>query len=138
MIVYTAGPYTAKDGVGSVNDNIARARDVAVQLWGAGYTVICPHMNTAHMELYTNLTSEQFVDKDLELVKASQAIVMLPYWEQSRGAVRELECARLFGLQVWFWPNVPGVQKSSAAWKDVKEFFKSVFEDGGIKEWLSL
>lgn len=136
MIVYTAGPYTAKDGVGSVNDNIARARDVAVQLWGAGYTVICPHMNTAHMELYTGMTSDQFVDKDLELVKASDTIVMLPYWEQSRGAVRELECARSMGKVVWYWPEVPGVQKSSAAWKEVKELFAHVLGDGEAARWL--
>jgi hypothetical protein len=118
VIVYTAGPYSHTSGVGSVNANIFRAREVAIQLWNAGYTVICPHMNTDHLELYTTLKNKDFVDRDLEIVERCDAIVMLPYWESSKGAVRELEHARSKGLKVWFWPEVPGVQKSSKAWDE--------------------
>lgn len=128
MIVYTAGPYSASAGVGSVNDNIARARAAAVQLWNAGYTVICPHMNTEHLELFTNLKNSEFVDRDLEIVERCDAVVMLPFWEQSRGAVRELEHAKSKGLQVWFWPEVPGVQKSVPVMEEIGAYLTRKYD----------
>lgn len=109
MLIYTAGPYSETAGVGTVEENIERAREAAVKLWDMGYTVICPHLNTAHFEKVTSLSNKVFVDRDLEIVQVCDGIVMLPYWEQSRGAVRELEHARQCGLAVFFWPDVPEV-----------------------------
>lgn len=107
MLIYIAGPYSESAGVGTVEENIIRARDVAVKLWDMGYAVICPHMNTANLEKLTNLENKDFVDRDLEMVQVCEAIVMLPYWQQSYGSVRELEHARQHGLEVWMWPDVP-------------------------------
>ena len=109
MLIYTAGPYSASAGAGTVEENITRARDVAARLWDMGYSVICPHMNTAGFEKLTQLSNEQFVDRDLEIVERCDGLVMLPYWEQSRGAIREHVHAREHGLQIWIWPDVPEV-----------------------------
>ena len=121
MLIYTAGPYSATAGAGTVEENIDRAREIAVQLWDKGYTVLCPHLNTAGFETLTTLSNKDFVDRDLEMVVVCDGIVMLPYWQQSLGAVRELECARNADLQVWFWPDVPDyveeAQKSTSARK---------------------
>lgn len=121
MLIYTAGPYSESAGVGTVEENITRAADVAVKLWDMGYTVICPHLNTAHFEDLTSLSNKDFVDRDLEMVQVCDGIVMLPYWEQSLGAVRELECARNNDLQVWFWPNVPEVLSEAQKSTSVKK-----------------
>lgn len=114
MLIYTAGPYSASAGAGTVLDNIGRSAEIAARLWDMGYTVICPHMNTAGFENLTSLSNKEFVDRDLEIVERCSGIVMLPRWQQSRGAVRELEHARKHGLQVWMWPAVPvlGAQKN--------------------------
>ena len=116
MLIYTAGPYSQTAGAGTVEENIQRAKDIAVELWNRGYTVLCPHLNTAGFETLTTLSNKDFVDRDLEMVERCDAIVMLPGWESSLGAVRELECARSNDLVVWFWPDVPdyvvGAQKS--------------------------
>ena len=121
MLIYTAGPYSESAGVGTVEENIARARDIAIRLWEIGYTVICPHLNTADFENLTSLSNKDFVDRDLEMVQVCDGIVMLPHWEQSLGAVRELECARNNDLQVWFWPNVPEVLSEAQKPTSVKK-----------------
>lgn len=114
MLIYTAGPYSQTAGVGTVEENIQKATDIAAELWNMGYTVLCPHMNSAGLEKLTTLSNKDFVDRDLEMVERCDAIVMIPGWESSLGAVRELEHARQNDLVVWFWPDIPvGAQKSS-------------------------
>lgn len=121
MLIYTAGPYSETAGVGTVAENIQRATDIAAHLWEMGYAVICPHMNSANLETLTTLSNKDFVDRDLEMVQVCDGIVMMPYWEQSLGAVRELQCARENDLEVWMWPNVPKLlseaQKSASVRK---------------------
>jgi hypothetical protein len=107
MLVYIAGPYSASAGAGTVDENIQRAREVAVTLWDMGYTVICPHLNTAHFDDEIDLPNKVYVDRDLEIVERCDGIVMLPYWAQSRGAVRELEHAIKHDVEVYYWPDVP-------------------------------
>jgi hypothetical protein len=107
MLLYTAGAYSANAGVGTVDENIAVARDVAVTLWDMGYTVICPHLNTAHFDDEIDLPNEVYVDRDLLIVERCDGIVMMPKWQQSRGAVRELEHALKHELEVFYWPDVP-------------------------------
>jgi hypothetical protein len=105
-IVYTAGPYKQIEGC-SRDQNIRNAQLVAAKLWDMGYTVICPHMNTADFENLTSLTNKDFVYRDLEIVQFMDAIVMLPEWEHSRGAVKEKEHAEEWGVAVFYWPDVP-------------------------------
>lgn len=121
MLIYTAGPYSESAGVGTVEENIQRTTEIAAELWEMGYAVICPHMNSANLEQTTTLSNKDFVDRDLEMVRVCDAIVMLPYWEQSLGAVREHQCARENDLEIWIWPNVPKMlseaQKSTSVRK---------------------
>ena len=121
MLIYTAGPYSASAGVGTVQENIQRATDISAQLWDMGYAVICPHMNSANLETITSLSNKDFVDRDLEMVQVCDGIVMMPYWEQSLGAVRELQHARDNDLEVWFWPNVPKLLSEAQKSTSVKK-----------------
>lgn len=45
-------------------------------------------------------TFEEFMDRDLELLKECDAIFMLEGWQQSVGAVREYDCALERGLEI--------------------------------------
>jgi len=112
MIVYTAGPYQSilnKDGktIISKKHNLKVARNIAIDLWDEGYTVICPHLNTKDFEFYTCLTNEGFVTSDLEIVSLVDALVMLPNWYLSNGAVRERGHALESGVRVVVWPELP-------------------------------
>jgi len=108
MLVYIAGPYRA-EGPEAVAANVARARDVAVQLLREGYHVICPHAMTHEMEHYPGLTDETFLRNGLEQLRRCDAVVMLQGWQHSEGSVREYEAAMAWGKQVYEWPARPAM-----------------------------
>jgi len=103
MILYLAGKYR-----GDIDANIAAARKVAIELWEAGFTVICPHLNTAHFEVDCRVPEEAYLRGDLEILNRCDAIVMLPGWQSSEGACAERECALHAIIPVYYWPDYPG------------------------------
>lgn len=102
MLIYVSGPYT----LGDIDTNIAKAREVAVELWKMGYAVICPHTNTAHFDC-PEIPYEAFIAGDVEMVRRVDALVMLPGWMESKGAVREHQVAEDAGIPCYVWPGVP-------------------------------
>lgn len=103
-LMYLAGPYRAKNGR-TVEQNIATARAVAAKLWKAGYSVICPHLNTAHFDrLYPGIPDEVYLEGDLEMVRRADGVVMLPHWRESAGATMEFKEALKHNLDIWEWP----------------------------------
>lgn len=96
-IVYVSGQYR-----GNIKDNIQRARLAAEALWREGYAVICPHLNTAHMDGI--IPDGQFLEGDLEilgrLIPDRDMVYMLKGWEQSEGAKMEKEYAEKIGLEI--------------------------------------
>ena len=95
IIVYTSGPYTA-DTNEQIQRNILSARQHAIQIWEHGYTALCPHLNTAHMERDCSIDYEAYMEGDIALIARCDVIYTLPGWQQSKGAVREVkEGARL-------------------------------------------
>ena len=79
-IVYISGPYRAKT-VWGVKQDIRHAEEYAVKYWKLGYAVICPHMNTAHLD---GVVSEDFFLKgDLEILVRCDICVMIPGWQTS-------------------------------------------------------
>ena len=103
MLLYLAGPYSPTE-TATTEENIQAARRVAVELWGAGYAVICPHLNTAGFEKdLPDMAPQDFVDRDLEIVPRCDALVLFPGWRRSTGARRELEVAIWHNLPVYEW-----------------------------------
>ena len=105
MIAYVSGPYSAPTEE-QRQANIDRARAVAEELWAAGYAVICPHMNTAHMD-DSGLSKDVFLAGDLEFVLVSDLIVLLPGWQTSEGARLEARFAMNHHKKVCEYPTVP-------------------------------
>ncbi len=85
-VVYISGAYRS-DSINGIYENIQKARAEAIKWWKKGYAVICPHLNTAFFDGVCH--DDTWIKGDLELVRRSDIIVMLPGWEQSEGAVRE-------------------------------------------------
>lgn len=99
MLIYVAGPYRAYDEK-TVDYNIAIARSAAIALWKKGHAVICPHTNSAHMD-EAGISDEQFIAGDLVMVARCDAIVLLPNWQKSIGAIQEYEYAKSLGLEIF-------------------------------------
>ena len=121
LLLYISGKYT----LGDIDENIKAARRVAVQLWEQGYCVLCPHQNTANFEQDCNASYVQYLRGDLLLLERCDAVVMLPFWEESHGAKLELAHAAKKGIPAYYWgidnlppptemPELPNVRKSHA------------------------
>jgi hypothetical protein len=98
-LIYVAGPYRATSKAG-VTRNINHAKNEAKKLWVAGWSVICPHMNTAHLDGV--VPEDAFLAGDIEILKRCDAIWMLLGWDKSLGARVEMELAKQIGLEVYY------------------------------------
>lgn len=99
-VIYVAGPYNAA-GRAEVLDNIMRARDYARKLWAMGWVVLCPHANSGLMDGEA-IPDSAFVEGSLELMLRCDAVLMIPGWENSKGARAELEAAIYQGMDVYY------------------------------------
>ena len=92
-VAYIVGPYRAETVV-KTSDNIHAAAKVAQEYWAAGYTVICPHMNSAHFS--GCCPEEYFLEsyKDLLTCGLVDLVVALPGWFNSEGSKAEIRLAR--------------------------------------------
>ncbi len=92
-VVYISGPYMADTPLG-ISDNIAAAHRMAVDLWNAGFGCLTPHLNTAHFEYFCPaVTHAAWLEADLRMLDGCDALLLLPGWEQSKGALMERDRA---------------------------------------------
>lgn len=102
-IAYISGKYRDKS-LSAIDENIQLARRAAKHLWSEGWAVICPHSNTAFMDGVC--PDEQFLNGDLSIINrlnpGTDAMFMLPNWEDSEGARREREVAHGRMLRVYY------------------------------------
>ena len=103
-VAYVAGPYRDPRGAWYIQENINKARAVAVELWRMGYAVICPHANTAHFD--GAASDDVWLEGDLELLGRSDLVVMIDGWKESTGAVTEHAFAIQEGIPIRYWPRV--------------------------------
>jgi len=104
-VVYIAGPYLPKSEVfgaalGEWRENVRQADAAGRALCGAGYAVIVPHKNTYGWDDEPGLGWEDFLRMDEALIERCDMVVLLPRWEQSRGALREKAFAESRGIRV--------------------------------------
>jgi nucleoside 2-deoxyribosyltransferase len=102
MIIYLSGPYRGK-----VEENIKAARKVAIELWEDGYTVICPHLNTANFEKDCLIKDESYLSGDFEILSRCDAMIVLPNFEHSEGTLEEIRYASGRGIPVTYYPEKP-------------------------------
>ena len=100
-VIFLSGPYRADSPWGIVQ-NIRHAEKYALKYWKQGYAVICPHKNSALLDGADGLDDSVWLNGDIELMKRSDIIVMIPGWEQSEGVKGELALAVDLGKKVIF------------------------------------
>lgn len=95
-VVYIAGPFRAANAW-EIEQNIRKAEEAALALWRSGYAVICPHANTRFFQ--GAAPDDVWLEGDLEILRRCDVICALPGWENSVGAVAEVNLARDLGLE---------------------------------------
>ena len=93
--VYIVGKYRGNT-ISEVRQNIEAARKTAEELWAAGFAVFCPHLNSAFMDGI--VPDKNFLKGDIEWMKYTDIVVLLPEWESSTGSINEIKEAIAMGI----------------------------------------
>ena len=124
IVVMIIGPYKSdtRDGVAK---NIQAARYLATKALSAGFTVVCPHTNSAHMEnsvpgmdeadwyaMYRRLV--QVLARGARACGGDMALLAVEGWETSYGAVGELQTG--IEEKVYMYTGEPGLAKMCERW----------------------
>ncbi len=102
-VAYIAGPYRAATPW-KIARNIRAASEVALKWSKLGYSVICPHANTGHMD--GELPDSFWLEATLELLRRCDLVVMMENWEESTGARGEHDEAIRRGIRVVYEPTL--------------------------------
>lgn len=100
-VVYIAGSYRAPTRAG-VELNIQAARAVSLLVSRKGWSCICPHANTGHLDALDPTIGDAFwLASTMELLRRADAVVLVPGWELSSGTRDEITEAQLRGIPVY-------------------------------------
>ena len=125
ILIYVAGPYRA-NSEWQVKQNIREAEKYALVLWEAGFTVICPHKNTAFFGGAHGLPDSVWLEGDLVIIPRCDAVFLLPRWLDSEGTRDEKACAAAH--------RVPVFHATDGYVKNIKRYFARGGKPEEIKE----
>lgn len=96
-LIYIAGPYRGETPW-HVEQNIRAAEVAGLEVARLGAVPVIPH--TMYRYFDKSLPDEFWLDATLHLLRACDAILMLPRWTESTGACAEREYAIRTGITV--------------------------------------
>ena len=110
--VYVAGAYSAGNVI-DVLDNMRKGMRLSTEVMLAGFAPFCPWLDY-HFQLMLrddeNLTVQNYYDYSIAWLDASDAVLLVPGWESSKGTIAEIERAEQLGIPVY--TNLYEVQKN--------------------------
>lgn len=107
-IVFIAGAYFGNGNIEQIEINIREAEKYQIALANNGIGFFCPHNHTEHFEKKASASENFYRKLDMEFLRrASDAILMIPGWEKSKGAKAELEYAKYKESMYIFYPKSP-------------------------------
>lgn len=98
--IFIAGKYKGKD-FNEIGENIRLAERYAIEVWNLGYGAFCPHLNTAHFEVKAKAREDAYRQFDKKMLRACDAVLALPGWDESQGAKEEITEAKRLGLRIY-------------------------------------
>jgi len=122
-LLYISGPYSTGNGR-TVAENIAVARAHAVAAAKKGWMPLCPHLNTAGFEVdCPEISHEEWLAGDITILRsldpAGAAMLLLPGWEESKGAGLERDWAICLNLEIFEPPATPEAIPPAAAFRGI-------------------
>jgi hypothetical protein len=108
-LIMISGPYTGRTAE-ETEDNIEKARLKALEVISKkgrfDWFPITPHLNTGRFEMYDfcmeGIRSDYYYNGYTELVQRCQAILMLPDWKESKGAIEEHSLAKAHNIPIYY------------------------------------
>jgi nucleoside 2-deoxyribosyltransferase len=101
-LLYIAGPFSHRDRVHGIDRNILAASEIALACWKAGWATICPHKNTAGFQ-HTTVPDSVWYEGDLEMLRRCDAVLLIPGWGHSMGAMNEAAEAEHWEIPVYVY-----------------------------------
>ena len=102
--IYIAGAYSA-DNVITILDNIREGMRLATKVLLLGYAPFCPWLDF-HFQLMLRgdekLTVEDYYRYSIAWLKVSDAMLLVPGWQSSRGTKTEMEIADKMGIPIYY------------------------------------
>lgn len=98
-LVYISGPITPS-GERTIEANVEQAKAVYLRFVAAGVPAYCPHVGGYHPEFHA-VEWETWMRYDLAVLEQCGAVLTLPEWEHSKGAIREVSHAITLGIPVF-------------------------------------
>lgn len=97
-VVYVAGPYRAPTAWGR-QQNIHRAMEVAAEVWKLNAVALCPHANSSNLDGI--VPDQSFLDGTLELLRRSDAMILVDGWHDSAGTKGEIDLCERVGKPIF-------------------------------------
>lgn len=104
--VYVAGAYSA-DNVIDILKNIGKGEYYAGQLFLRGFAPFCPwHDKSYVMDNWNkNFIIEQFYDYSMAWLEVCDYMLVVPGYENSKGALKEIEKAKELRIEIFYSLN---------------------------------
>ncbi len=100
-LIYVSGKYSGKNHE-EIHQNIMEARKWAIEIWKLGYVAICPHLLTYHFEDDIHLDHEEYIRRDLAILRRCDGLFACPNWKDSPGAREEVDFAEATGIPIYY------------------------------------
>jgi hypothetical protein len=117
-ILYISGPFgkvpEGYDLLHGIQHNINEASRYALMAARAGWAPFTPHKNTADFQHITDIPNETWMEICLAFVQKSDAILMIPGWKDSPGAIREHNLALMSKIPIYYYEKtgMPGPKEN--------------------------
>ena len=98
--VYVAGPYWAETPEG-IAANVHKAAAEGAELLRLGYVPFVPHSMFHKWSAAPDLSEERILWACCAWLGQCTVMLLLPGWQQSKGTLQELRCARALGMPVF-------------------------------------
>ena len=102
--IYIAGAYSASNVI-AVLDNIREGMRLATKVFLLGYAPFCPWLDF-HFQLMLRegetLTVEDYYKYSIAWLQVSDAMLLVPGWQSSKGTKKEIEIAHKWGIPIYY------------------------------------
>lgn len=102
--IYIAGAYSASNVI-TVLDNMREGMRLATKVFLLGHAPFCPWLDF-HFQLMLRegeaLTVEDYYRYSIAWLKVSDAMLLVPGWQSSRGTKKEMEIAERLDIPIYY------------------------------------